>query len=60
MQDYFNDQIKPLNDALGFLLYETQEDRYEAEQAHKELLELQREDMQAEAELMQEEERYES
>lgn len=57
MYKYFSEQIEPLNDHLGVMLNEADQSRYEAEQEYRELQQLHEDDMRAEGEIMEEEER---
>lgn len=57
MYNYFKEHIEPLNDQLGTMLAETDQARYEAEQAYREAQQLHEDDMRAEGEIMEEEER---
>lgn len=57
MLNYFYEHINPLNEDLGVMLAETEQARYEAEQAYYELAQLHEDDMRAEGEIMEQEER---
>lgn len=57
MYNYFIEQIEPLNEELGTMLNEAERSRYEAEQEYRELQQLREDDMRAEGEIMEEEER---
>lgn len=59
MYNYFIEHIEPLNEELGVMLNEVDMERWQAEQDYRQAIQDHEDDMRAEGEIMDEEERLE-